>query len=95
MENKVYNEQTLEYEEQPIDDFKAVTIVRGYVLYAKSDNGELYDFFYPSLQNRITVNEAVSLLPNNHKLLTTERQTRKYSIPMKQLDTYGILIEKK
>ena len=71
---------------------KAVIIVRGYVIYAKSDSGELYDFFYPALQNRITIGEAESLLPDEHKLLTTERVTRYYEIPMKQLDEYGKII---
>ena len=67
-------------------------ICRGYVIYAKSDKGELYDFFYPALQNRITIGEAESLLPDEHKLLTTERVTRYYEIPMKQLDEYGKII---
>ena len=71
---------------------KAVVICRGYVIYAKSDKGELYDFFYPALQNRITIGEAESLLPDEHKLLTTERVTRYYEIPMKQLDEYGKII---
>lgn len=76
-------------------DFEALTIVRGYMIYAKSANGELYEFFFPNPNVRITNKEAESLLPDEHKLITTERQTRKYSIPMKQLDTYGKLIEKK
>nr|DAL31096.1 MAG TPA_asm: hypothetical protein [Caudoviricetes sp.] len=76
-------------------DFGALTIVRGYMIYAKSDNDELYEFFYPNTNVRITNKEAESLLPDGHKLITTERQTRKYSIPIKQLDTHGKVIEKK
>lgn len=86
------NEETEETNEQDIEDMKAVVICRGYVIYAKSDKGELYDFFYPALQNRITIGEAESLLPDEHKLLTTERVTRYYEIPMKQLDEYGKII---
>lgn len=71
---------------------KAVIIVRGYVIYAKSDKGELYDFFYPALQNRITIGEAESLLPDEHKLLTTERVTRYYEIPMSIIEQYGKII---
>lgn len=86
------NEETEETNEQDTEDMKAVVICRGYVIYAKSDKGELYDFFYPALQNRITIGEAESLLPDEHKLLTTERVTRYYEIPMKQLDEYGKII---
>lgn len=71
---------------------KAVVICRGYVIYAKSEKGELYDFFYPALQNRITIGEAESLLPDEHKLLTTERVTRYYEIPMSVIEQYGKII---
>ena len=95
METEETNEQPVEETEEteePEEDMKAVVICRGYVIYAKSDKGELYDFFYPALQNRITIGEAESLLPDEHKLLTTERVTRYYEIPMKQLDEYGKII---
>lgn len=95
-DNEETNEQPVddneETEEQPEEDMKAVVICRGYVIYAKSEKGALYDFFYPALQNRITIGEAESLLPDEHKLLTTERVTRYYEIPMKQLDEYGKII---
>jgi len=96
METEETNEQpveeTEETEEHNTEEIKAVVICRGYVIYAKSDKGELYDFFYPALQNRITIGEAESLLPDEHKLLTTERVTRYYEIPMKELDEYGKII---
>ena len=92
MEAEETNEQPVEDNEETEEDMKAVVICRGYVIYAKSDKGELYDFFYPALQNRITIGEAESLLPDEHKLLTTERVTRYYEIPMKQLDEYGKII---
>lgn len=92
METEEKNEQPVEDNEETEEDMKAVVICRGYVIYAKSDKGELYDFFYPALQNRITIGEAESLLPDEHKLLTTERVTRYYEIPMKQLDEYGKII---
>lgn len=92
METEETNEQPVEDNEEKEEDMKAVVICRGYVIYAKSDKGELYDFFYPALQNRITIGEAESLLPDEHKLLTTERVTRYYEIPMKQLDEYGKII---
>ena len=91
MENEETNEQPVK-DNEDTEDMKAVVICRGYVIYAKSDKGELYDFFYPALQNRITIGEAESLLPDEHKLLTTERVTRYYEIPMKQLDEYGKII---
>lgn len=93
MEYKEYNDKTLEHENQPIEYMKAVSIVRGFMIYAKSDTDELYDFFYPNINKRITITEAESLLPNGHKLLTTERQTRHYSIRMKDLETNGQLIK--
>lgn len=71
---------------------KAVIIVRGYVIYAKSEDEELYDFFYPALQNRMSLAEAKELLPDNHKLLTTERITRNYEIPMSVIEQYGKII---
>lgn len=71
---------------------KAVIIVRGYVIYAKSEDDELYDFFYPALQNRMSLGEAKELLPDNHKLLTTERITRNYEIPMSVIEQYGKII---
>ena len=96
METEEKNEQPVEdnevTEEQPEEDMKAVVICRGYVIYAKSDKGELYDFFYPALQNRITIGEAESLLPDEHKLLTTERVTRYYEIPMSVIEQYGKII---
>lgn len=92
METEETNEQPVEDNEETEEEMKAVVICRGYVIYAKSDKGELYDFFYPALQNRITIGEAESLLPDEHKLLTTERVTRYYEIPMKQLDEYGKII---
>lgn len=70
----------------------ATSIVRGYMIYAKSDTDELYDFFYPNTKPRITITEAETLLPKGHKLLTTERETRHYSIRMKDLEEKGILI---
>lgn len=96
MENEETNEQPVEdneeTNEQDTEEMKSVVICRGYVIYAKSEKGKLYDFFYPALQNRITIGEAESLLPDEHKLLTTERVTRYYEIPMKQLDEYGKII---
>lgn len=96
METEETNEQPVEdnevTEEQPEEDMKAVVICRGYVIYAKSEKGELYDFFYPALQNRITIGEAESLLPDEHKLLTTERVTRYYEIPMSVIEQYGKII---
>lgn len=96
METEETNEQPVEdnevTEEQPEEDMKAVVICRGYVIYAKSDKGKLYDFFYPALQNRITIGEAESLLPDEHKLLTTERVTRYYEIPMSVIEQYGKII---
>lgn len=92
METEETNEQPVEDNEETEEDMKAVVICRGYVIYAKSDKGELYDFFYPALQNRITIGEAESLLPDEHKLLTTEPVTRYYEIPMKALEEYGKII---
>ena len=95
METEETNEQPVddnEETEEPEEDMKAVVICRGYVIYAKSDKGELYDFFYPALQNRITIGEAESLLPDEHKLLTTERVTRYYEIPMSVIEQYGKII---
>lgn len=71
----------------------ATSIVRGYMIYAKSDNEELYDFFYPNTKPRITITEAEKLLPVGHKLLTTERETRHYAIKMQYLDKHGHLIK--
>lgn len=96
MENEETNEQPVEdneeTNEQDTEEIKAVVICRGYVIYAKSEKGELYDFFYPALQNRITIGEAESLLPDEHKLLTTERVTRYYEIPMSVIEQYGKII---
>ena len=96
METEETNEQPIddneETEEQDTEEMKAVVICRGYVIYAKSDKGELYDLFYPALQNRITIGEAESLLPDEHKLLTTERLTRYYEIPMSVIEQYGKII---
>lgn len=96
METEETNEQPVEdneeTEEQDTEEMKAVVICRGYVIYAKSEKGELYDFFYPALQNRITIGEAESLLPDEHKLLTTERVTRYYEIPMSVIEQYGKII---
>lgn len=74
-------------------EMMATAIVRGYVIYAKSDNDELYNFFYPNTKPRITVTEAESLLPKNHKLLTTERETRYYDIPFNELNSYVHLVK--
>lgn len=74
------------------EDTKAVIIVRGYTIYAKSEDEELYDFFYPALQNRMTLGEAKDLLPEGHKLLTIERITRNYEIPMSVISQYGKII---
>lgn len=71
---------------------KAVVIVRGYIIYAKSEDEELYDFFYPALQNRMTLGEAKENLPENHKLLTIERVTRNYEMPMSVIEQYGKII---
>lgn len=92
METEETNEQPVEDNEETEEDMKAVVICRGYVIYAKSEKGELYDFFYPALQNRITIGEAESLLPDEHKLLTTERVTRYYEIPMSVIEQYGKII---
>ena len=98
METEETNEQPVEETQPDVNpeveqnNTKAVIIVRGYVIYAKSDKGKLYDFFYPALQNRITIGEAESLLPDEHKLLTTERVTRYYEIPMSVIEQYGKII---
>lgn len=70
----------------------AISIVRGYMIYAKSDTDELYDFFYPNTKPRITIKEAENLLPIGHKLLTTERETRHYAIKMQDLKEHGHLL---
>lgn len=96
METEEINEQPVddneETNEQDTEEVKAVVICRGYLIYAKSEKGELYDFFYPALQNRITIGEAESLLPDEHKLLTTERVTRYYEIPISVIEQYGKII---
>lgn len=71
---------------------KAICVVRGYVIYAKSQDHELYDFFYPNTKSRITITEAENLLPDGHKLLTTERETRYYEIDMQDLNTHGKIL---
>lgn len=90
------NEENKQYDnpqpEETQKNVKAIIIVRGYIIYAKNDNDELYDFFYPALQNRMTLKEARKTLPENHNLLTIERVTRNYEIPMSVIEQYGKII---
>lgn len=78
--------------EETQKNVKAIIIVRGYVIYAKNDNEDLYDFFYPALQNRMTLTEARKTLPENHKLLTIERETRHVEMPMSIINQYGKIL---
>ncbi len=93
---EVENEENKQYDkpqqEETQNNVKAIIIVRGYVIYAKNDNEDLYDFFYPALQNRMTLTEARKTLPENHKLLTIERETRHIEIPMSVIEQYGKII---
>lgn len=92
IEEKQKDVPTNEDEHMNYEEMKAVVICRGYIIYAKSDNDELYDFFYPAMQRRISISEAETLIPDNHKLLTTERVTRNYEIPMSIISQYGKII---
>ena len=74
-------------------NYISTVVVRGFMIYAKSDTDELYDFFYPNTNPRITITKAESLLPEGHKLLTTERETRYYKIPLNELEAYGHLVK--
>lgn len=74
-------------------NYMSTVVVRGFMIYAKSNTDELYDFFYPNSNTRITITEAENLLPESHKLLTTERETRYYKIPLNDLKAYGHLVK--
>lgn len=98
IEKNVEDSEEMEYVQPKFEGFNnlynymSTVVVRGFMIYAKSDNDVLYDFFYPNSNTRITITEAESLLPEGHKLLTTERETRYYKIPLNELEAYGHLV---
>lgn len=61
--------------------------VKGYKIYAESQDHELYDFFIPREQYKMTMKEAKEQIPEMHKLIAVKRDTQTYYVTFNDLKT--------
>lgn len=60
--------------------------IRGYTIYCESDNHELYDFFVPMNDYRLSKKEAqANLVPEAHTLLAVKRDYKTLQVEYEQL----------
>lgn len=61
--------------------------VKGYKIYAESQDHELYDFFIPREQYKMSMKEAKEQVPEMHKVITVKRDTQTYYVTFDDLKT--------
>jgi len=49
--------------------------VKGYKIYCENQDHELYDFFIPKQQYRMSMNEAKEYVPEMHNVIAVKRDT--------------------
>lgn len=49
--------------------------VKGYKIYCENQDHELYDFFIPKVQYRMSINEAKEHVPEMHNVIAVKRET--------------------
>lgn len=54
--------------------------VKGFKLYCEDEHQELYDFFVPNKDYRMTISQANVYVPEMHKLIAVKRDTKQYEI---------------
>lgn len=60
--------------------------VKGYKIYAESDQHELYDIFIPNKEYRMSSTEAQSYISDHHKVIAVKRDTRSFKVAYKDLE---------
>lgn len=59
--------------------------IKGYVIYAENENHEMYDFFIPSNDYRMTKRQALRHIPVSHTLLAYRRDTKILNVKFEEL----------
>lgn len=61
--------------------------VKGYKIYAETQDHELYDFFIPREQYKLSMKEAKEQVPELHKVIAVKRDTQTYYVTFDDLKT--------
>ena len=54
--------------------------VKGYKIYCENQDHELYDFFIPKQQYRMSMYEAKNYVPEMHSVIAVKRDTEKIDV---------------
>ena len=61
--------------------------VKGYKIYCENQDNELYDFFIPKEQYKMSMKEAKEHVPEMHKVIAVKRDTQTYYVTFDDLKT--------
>lgn len=59
--------------------------VKGYKIYCENERQELYDFFIPKQQYRMSMKEAKEYVPEMHKVIAVRRDTETIHVTYEDL----------
>lgn len=59
--------------------------IKGFTIYAKNDRDEMYDFFIPKQDYRITKREILEHIPDGHSLLDSKRTSKTITVDYNEL----------
>ena len=59
--------------------------IKGFIIYAKNDRHEEYDFFIPKQDYRITKREILEHIPEGHILLDSKRTSKTITVSYDEL----------
>lgn len=59
--------------------------IKGFIIYAKNDRNEEYDFFIPKQDYRITKREILEHIPEGHALLDSKRTSKTMTVSYDEL----------
>lgn len=59
--------------------------VKGYKIYCMNEFDEMYDFFIPKEEYRISIKESKSYVPERHHFLAVRRDTESYYVTLDDL----------
>lgn len=59
--------------------------IKGFIIYAKNDKHEAYDFFIPKQDYRITKREILEHIPEGHTLSDSKRTSKTMTVSYDEL----------
>lgn len=71
-------------------DNKIEVIVKGYTIYCKSYNDELYDMFIPNTDYRMSNEKASTYINDSDELIAVKRDTQKFTVEYQDLKAINL-----